>query len=155
MSCLHWTLSFTRTSLPLRSVRQTRHISCLHLDDLYSFIYFQRYDGDVGDLGLTLSYDEDVMGQVRTEWMNEWINTVANKQFILSTLCSYTACLPRADTGRENDASHKWKQVKYADFRPVSTPLIFALPSLRISVHLFLQDQLHPPHGSLPDAHAN
>jgi len=24
----------------------------------------QRYDGDVGDLGLTLSYDEDVMGQV-------------------------------------------------------------------------------------------
>lgn len=24
----------------------------------------QRYDGDVSDLGLTLSYDEDVMGQV-------------------------------------------------------------------------------------------
>lgn len=28
---------------------------------------FQRYDGDVGDLGLTLSYDEDVMGQVKLE----------------------------------------------------------------------------------------
>lgn len=27
----------------------------------------QRYDGDVGDLGLSLSYDEDVMGQVRIE----------------------------------------------------------------------------------------
>lgn len=24
----------------------------------------QRYDGDISDLGLTLSYDEDVMGQV-------------------------------------------------------------------------------------------
>lgn len=24
----------------------------------------QRYDGDIADLGLTLSYDEDVMGQV-------------------------------------------------------------------------------------------
>lgn len=31
------------------------------------FFFFQRYDGDVGDLGLTLSYDEDVMGQVRME----------------------------------------------------------------------------------------
>ena len=30
------------------------------------FVLFQRYDGDVGDLGLTLSYDEDVMGQVET-----------------------------------------------------------------------------------------
>lgn len=29
----------------------------------------KRYDGDVGDLGLTLSYDEDVMGQVRIEDM--------------------------------------------------------------------------------------
>lgn len=31
------------------------------------FVFFQRYDGDVGDLGLTLSYDEDVMGQVRID----------------------------------------------------------------------------------------
>lgn len=31
------------------------------------FVFVQRYDGDVGDLGLTLSYDEDVMGQVLTE----------------------------------------------------------------------------------------
>ena len=36
-------------------MRMMRETSCLA---------FQRYDGDVGDLGLTLSYDEDVMGQV-------------------------------------------------------------------------------------------
>lgn len=28
------------------------------------FLFSQRYDGDISDLGLTLSYDEDVMGQV-------------------------------------------------------------------------------------------
>lgn len=33
----------------------------------FLFCFFQRYDGDVGDLGLTLSYDEDVMGQVRID----------------------------------------------------------------------------------------
>lgn len=33
----------------------------------------QRYDGDVGDLGLTLSYDEDVMGQVRAENVEDMI----------------------------------------------------------------------------------
>lgn len=38
--------------------------------DLFSIFFFllpvvlQRYDGDISDLGLTLSYDEDVMGQV-------------------------------------------------------------------------------------------
>lgn len=71
MSCLHWTLSSTRTSLPLRSVRNTLlllinfHIYICTLPLIFlSFVVFQRYDGDVGDLGLTLSYDEDVMGQV-------------------------------------------------------------------------------------------
>ncbi|CAB1319440.1 unnamed protein product, partial [Coregonus sp. 'balchen'] len=28
---------------------------------------YERYDGDVGDLGLTLSYDEDVMGQIKEQ----------------------------------------------------------------------------------------
>lgn len=31
---------------------------------LFLNLIFQRYDGDVSDLGLTLSYDEEVMGQV-------------------------------------------------------------------------------------------
>lgn len=35
-----------------------------HLPLMIFFFFYQRYDGDVGDLGLTLSYDEDVMGQV-------------------------------------------------------------------------------------------
>lgn len=45
-------------------------ISHLHLhfaSDFPFVVVFQRYDGDVGDLGLTLSYDEDVMGQVRDD----------------------------------------------------------------------------------------
>lgn len=33
-------------------------------------LFCQRYDGDVGDLGLTLSYDEDVMGQVNMVAIN-------------------------------------------------------------------------------------
>ena len=37
---------------------------------------FQRYDGDVGDLGLTLSYDEDVMGQVRSQHQNDGLKTL-------------------------------------------------------------------------------
>lgn len=51
-----------------------KHIFCLnqisHLNLHFDFpfvVVFQRYDGDVGDLGLTLSYDEDVMGQVRDD----------------------------------------------------------------------------------------
>lgn len=43
-------------------------ISHSHLRVDFPFVVvFQRYDGDVGDLGLTLSYDEDVMGQVRDD----------------------------------------------------------------------------------------
>lgn len=39
---------------------------CQDVNEPFQFLnFFQRYDGDVGDLGLTLSYDEDVMGQVR------------------------------------------------------------------------------------------
>uniref|UniRef100_UPI00329829E6 hypothetical protein n=1 Tax=Salmonella enterica TaxID=28901 RepID=UPI00329829E6 len=39
------------------------------LPSLYSEFYknltsIKRYDGDIADLGLTLSYDEDVMGQL-------------------------------------------------------------------------------------------
>lgn len=37
--------------------------------------------------------------------------------------CVLTACLPRVDTWRENDASHKRKQVKYIDFRKESAAL--------------------------------
>lgn len=41
----------------------------LNPDFFFSFfpllpVVLQRYDGDISDLGLTLSYDEDVMGQV-------------------------------------------------------------------------------------------
>lgn len=44
------------------------HVTVQFLISDWRFIFvFQRYDGDVGDLGLTLSYDEDVMGQVRME----------------------------------------------------------------------------------------
>lgn len=71
MSCLHWTLSFTRTSLLLRSVRNkflsSSNFSFAFALDFPFVVVFQRYDGDVGDLGLTLSYDEDVMGQVRDD----------------------------------------------------------------------------------------
>lgn len=75
-------------------------------------LFFQRYDGDVGDLGLTLSYDEDVMGQVRID--------VDELPVLFSTVFDYkysvlTACLPRVDTWRENNASHKRKQVKYME----------------------------------------
>lgn len=40
---------------------------------LIIFFLKKRYDGDVGDLGLTLSYDEDVMGQVRID-LDELLN---------------------------------------------------------------------------------
>lgn len=77
------------------------------------FCFFQRYDGDVGDLGLTLSYDEDVMGQVRID-MDELINySVVIKYSLKEVLCVLTACLPWVDTWRENNASHKRKQVKH------------------------------------------
>lgn len=39
-------------------------VSPCHIFPISNFVFVQRYDGDVGDLGLTLSYDEDVMGQV-------------------------------------------------------------------------------------------
>lgn len=40
-------------------------------------LIFQRYDGDVGDLGLTLSYDEDVMGQVMMIKVQSTIKSIA------------------------------------------------------------------------------
>lgn len=40
----------------------------------------QRYDGDIADLGLTLSYDEDVMGQVgRLLWVNAFSSSVSSE----------------------------------------------------------------------------
>lgn len=90
MNSLHWTLSFTRTSRPSRSGKITLGLPsivfacssrccvwCLITNGRFTFD-LQRYDGDVGDLGLTLSYDEDVMGQVRMEDMEDvkqWLDT--------------------------------------------------------------------------------
>lgn len=52
----------------------------------YIYLFFQRYDGDVGDLGLTLSYDEDVMGQVRTD-VDESTLLQINAVFFFKVLC--------------------------------------------------------------------
>lgn len=52
--------------------------------------FFQRYDGDVGDLGLTLSYDEDVMGQVRID-LDELNNySVVITYSLKEVFCSYS-----------------------------------------------------------------
>lgn len=47
----------------------------------------QRYDGDVSDLGLTLSYDEDVMGQVNKN------NIFLSSTLLVSVLCLLLAIL--------------------------------------------------------------
>lgn len=58
------------------------------------YLFFQRYDGDVGDLGLTLSYDEDVMGQVRVDLDELLIDCVVMKYSLKEVLCVLTASLP-------------------------------------------------------------
>lgn len=54
---------------------------------------FQRYDGDVSDLGLTLSYDEEVMGQVNVFRPDSFVLSLAAlvfgfPHFLFSTLLS-------------------------------------------------------------------
>lgn len=63
-----------------------------HLLLMWFLFFGQRYDGDVGDLGLTLSYDEDVMGQVRIDVDEIVIYSVVIKQFKMSTLFFQLVC---------------------------------------------------------------
>lgn len=44
--------------------KATSEVMALPRSNFSPFSVHQRYDGDISDLGLTLSYDEDVMGQV-------------------------------------------------------------------------------------------
>lgn len=64
------------------------------IDKIYKNSCFdsQRYDGDVSDLGLTLSYDEDVMGQVSNIFLsyNQLVPCCSVLFFLLSSVHLYT-----------------------------------------------------------------
>lgn len=73
----------------------------LAVSAVYCFImiFFQRYDGDVSDLGLTLSYDEEVMGQVsnfcvsQSQFFAGFCVLILSYTHTFASFCLFTASL--------------------------------------------------------------
>lgn len=122
-------------------------------------LFAQRYEGDVGDLGLTLSYDEDVMGQVWAEDLNSRLQSFINNWTLKTTLFLYSlSAMSWYLEGKPCRWQMKTSMYINIRFQKIvhSSILCLNIPAdlwKYRSLNHFLQDQLHPPHGSLPDAH--